>query len=84
VTADSWGRLNELERFADARGISLLELALGGLLSFPGVGVLFVGATTPEQVAANARAVRWVPSAEDVAELLATGGRRTGGASDQP
>jgi aryl-alcohol dehydrogenase-like predicted oxidoreductase len=84
VTPETWRRLGELERFADVRDISLLELALGGLLSFPAVSVVFVGATTPEQVAANARAVRWVPSTDDVAELLATGGWRTAGPSDQP
>lgn len=84
VSPETWERLGELERFADARGISLLELALGGLLSLPGVGVLFVGATTPQQVMANARAVQWVPSAEDIAELTATGGWTTGRASDRP
>jgi aryl-alcohol dehydrogenase-like predicted oxidoreductase len=84
VTPETWERLGELERFADARGISLLELALGGLLSLPGVGVLFVGATTPQQVAANARAVQWVPSADDTAELMATGGWTTGRVSDRP
>lgn len=84
VTPETWERLGELERFADARGISLLELALGGLLSLPGVGVLFVGATTPQQVAANARAVRWVPSPDDIAELTATGGWTTGRGSDRP
>jgi aryl-alcohol dehydrogenase-like predicted oxidoreductase len=84
VTPEMWERLSELERFADARGISLLELALGGLLSLPGVGVLFVGATTAEQVAANARAACWVPSADDIAELTATGGWTNGGASYQP
>jgi aryl-alcohol dehydrogenase-like predicted oxidoreductase len=84
VTPEMWERLAELERFADARGISLLELALGGLLSLPGVGVLFVGATTPEQVAANARAARWAPSAADIAELTATGGWTNRGASLQP
>jgi aryl-alcohol dehydrogenase-like predicted oxidoreductase len=84
VSPETWGRLSELERFADARGISLLELALGGLLSLPGVGVLFVGATTPQQVTANARAIKWVPSADDIAELRATGGWTTGRASDRP
>jgi aryl-alcohol dehydrogenase-like predicted oxidoreductase len=84
VTPEQWGLLGELERFADARGISLLELALGGLLSMPGVGMLFVGATTPQQVAANADAVRWVPSADDVAELTNTGGWTNGRVSDLP
>ena len=84
VLPATWRRIHELERFADTRGIALLELALGGLMSLRGVGVVFVGATTPEQVAANARAVRWVPSAEDVAELLETGGWQTAGPSDLP
>jgi hypothetical protein len=35
-------------------------------------------------VAANARAVQWAPSAEDVAELMATGGWTTGRVSDRP
>jgi aryl-alcohol dehydrogenase-like predicted oxidoreductase len=73
VTPETWDRLSELEQVADAQGVSLLELSLGGLLAFPGVGALFVGATTPEQVIANARAVLWVPSADDLAALKATG-----------
>jgi aryl-alcohol dehydrogenase-like predicted oxidoreductase len=84
VTPEMWQRLTELERFADARGISLLELALGGLLTLPGVGMVFVGATTPHQVAANAQAVRWIPSPDDIAELTATGGWTTGRNLDQP
>ena len=84
VTPEQWELLSELERFADARGISLLELALGGLLSMPGVGMLFVGATTPQQVGANADAVRWVPSADDVAELTNTGDWTNGRVSDLP
>jgi aryl-alcohol dehydrogenase-like predicted oxidoreductase len=84
VTPEMWQRLTELERFADARGVSLLEVALGGLLTLPGVGMLFVGATTANQVVANAQAVRWVPSAEDMAELAATGGWKTGRTLDQP
>ena len=84
VTPEQWELLSELERFADARGISLLELALGGLLSMPGVRMLFVGATTPQQVAANADAVRCVPSADYVAELTNTGDWTNGRVSDQP
>jgi aryl-alcohol dehydrogenase-like predicted oxidoreductase len=73
VTPEMWDRIGELERFADALGVSLLELSLGGLLAFPGVGMVFVGATTPAQVIANASAVSWIPTAGDLAELRATG-----------
>ena len=81
VTPETWERLGELERVADALGVSLLELSLGGLLSMPGVSALFVGATTPAQVIANARAVRWVPSPEDMASLEDVTGRSQGESS---
>ena len=45
-----------LEAFAVARGFSLLELAISGLASMPGVASVISGATSPEQVRANAAA----------------------------
>jgi aryl-alcohol dehydrogenase-like predicted oxidoreductase len=47
-------RVETLEEFATAHGMSLLELAIGGLASVPGVASVIAGATSPEQVAANA------------------------------
>ena len=35
----------------------------------PAVASVIAGATGPEQIAANVGAVRWRPSAEDLAEL---------------
>jgi len=35
----------------------------------PAVASVIAGASTPEQVRANAAAVAWKPSAEDLAEL---------------
>jgi aryl-alcohol dehydrogenase-like predicted oxidoreductase len=58
-----------LERYADARGISLVDVAIGGLLARGVVASVIAGATRPEQVHANAAAGRWQPSDEDLAEL---------------
>ena len=49
-------RVEALEAFAVARGFSLLELAIGGLASMHGVASVISGATSPEQVRANAAA----------------------------
>jgi aryl-alcohol dehydrogenase-like predicted oxidoreductase len=62
-------RVERLEAFAAERGATLLEVAIGGLAAVPGVASVIAGATKPEQVRANAAAVGWVPSAEDLAAL---------------
>jgi aryl-alcohol dehydrogenase-like predicted oxidoreductase len=71
LTDDAFDRVEALERFAEERGISLLEVAIGGLLAQPAVSSVIAGATKPEQVRANVAAGRWEPSAEDVASLRA-------------
>jgi aryl-alcohol dehydrogenase-like predicted oxidoreductase len=58
-----------LEAFAREREVSLLEVAIGGLAAQPKVISVIAGATSPEQVRANARAGLWRPSAADLAEL---------------
>ena len=58
-----------LQAFADERGLSLLEVAIGGLASRPAVASVIAGATRPEQVKANAAAGAWVPSDDDKAAL---------------
>jgi aryl-alcohol dehydrogenase-like predicted oxidoreductase len=64
-------RVDALQRFADERGVSLLEVAIGGLLAMPAVTSVIAGATRPEQVRANVAAGGWEPSPEDVAALRA-------------
>jgi aryl-alcohol dehydrogenase-like predicted oxidoreductase len=71
IPAERWDRVEALQRFADVRGISLLEVAIGGLLAMPAVTSVIAGATTPEQVRANVAAGAWEPGAEDVEELRA-------------
>ena len=55
-----------LEEVAGERGRTLLELAVGGLASIPGIASVIAGATSPEQVRANAAAGSWHASASDL------------------
>ena len=71
IPAEQWDRVEALQRYADERGASLLEVAIGGLLAMPAVTSVIAGATRPEQVRANVAAGSWEPSAEDVEELRA-------------
>jgi aryl-alcohol dehydrogenase-like predicted oxidoreductase len=64
-----WDRIEALQKFADDRDISLLQVALGGLAAQPAVISVIAGVTTPEQVAANAEAGAWTPTADELAEL---------------
>ena len=66
-----WELIGRLEQYAKERSISMLDVAIGGLAAQPTVGSVIAGATTPEQVRANVAAGAWVPSASDLAELLA-------------
>jgi aryl-alcohol dehydrogenase-like predicted oxidoreductase len=65
----TFDRLERLERFAEERGHTLLELAVAALASTPGVPSVIAGATTPDQARANAAAGGWEPSDEDFAVL---------------
>jgi aryl-alcohol dehydrogenase-like predicted oxidoreductase len=71
-----WDLIEALEAFAEKRGISLLDVAIGGLASRPAVASVIAGATSAEQVRANVAAGAWVPDAGDAAELeeILTGG----------
>ncbi len=68
-TAETFDRIEALERFAEERGVQLLDVAIGGLAAQPAVTSVIAGATKPEQVHANAKAGEWEPSADDLAAL---------------
>jgi aryl-alcohol dehydrogenase-like predicted oxidoreductase len=70
-TDETYDRLEALEAFARERGVTLLDVAIGGLLAQPAVASVIAGATKPEQVRSNAAAGDWQPSAEDLAALNA-------------
>lgn len=69
-----WERIEALEAFSAERGLSMLQVAIGGLAAQPAVTSVIAGATRPEQVVANAEAAAWQPSADDL-EALADIGR---------
>jgi aryl-alcohol dehydrogenase-like predicted oxidoreductase len=70
VAADAdFDVVERLERFAEERGLTLLEVAIGGLAAQPTVASVIAGATKPEQVRANALAGRWKPAADALAAL---------------
>jgi aryl-alcohol dehydrogenase-like predicted oxidoreductase len=58
-----------LQRYADERGLSLITVAIGALLTREPVASVIAGATKPEQVRANAAAAQWRPTAEDLEAL---------------
>ena len=68
-TEETFDRLEALERFAEERGISLLDVAIGGLLGRSVISSVIAGATKPDQVRANVAAGRWEPTPEDMAAL---------------
>ena len=55
-----------LERVGAERGRGILELEVGGLASIPGIASVIAGATSPEQVRANAAAGAWHASDADL------------------
>ena len=69
ISDDEHDRIEALERFAGERGLSLLDVAIGGLAAQPAVASVIAGATSAEQVRANVAASGWQPSAADLAAL---------------
>ena len=63
-----WDALERFQQFCDDRDITMLEAAFGWLLSRPALSSVIAGATSAEQVRANAAAASaWTPSAADLA-----------------
>jgi aryl-alcohol dehydrogenase-like predicted oxidoreductase len=65
----NWPVIEQLEAFAEARGKSLLELAFSWLAARPCVSSIIAGATRPEQLEANVRAVGWTLTDEEMREV---------------
>ncbi|CAN5544942.1 aldo/keto reductase [soil metagenome] len=58
-----------LQAFAEERGITVLDVAIGGLAAQRSVGSVIAGATSVEQVTANVAAASWQPTPEDLVAL---------------
>ncbi|MGX6601544.1 aldo/keto reductase [Micromonosporaceae bacterium Da 78-11] len=64
-----WDTIEALTAFGAERGHSLLDVAIAGLAARPAVASVIAGATSAEQVQANAAAGAWQLGVEDVAAL---------------
>lgn len=69
LTDENWSVTERLEKFCAERDRTLLELAFGWLLAQPTVSSVIAGATKPEQLELNVRAVNWAVTADDRAEI---------------
>jgi len=69
LTEDNWAKAERLADFCEKRGHSLLELAFSWLAARPTVASVIAGATRPEQIEANIRAVGWTLTPEEIAEV---------------
>ncbi len=71
ATDENFDRVDALAAIADERGHTLLELAVAWLAAQDGVASVITGATSAEQVRANARAAAWQLTADDLAAVAA-------------
>jgi aryl-alcohol dehydrogenase-like predicted oxidoreductase len=71
LTDENFDLVEGVEKFAGERGLTMVQVALGWLLSQEAVPAVTAGATSPEQVRANARAAEWEPTSEDMDALKA-------------
>jgi aryl-alcohol dehydrogenase-like predicted oxidoreductase len=69
ITEDKLAKVEDLAEWAQQHGRSLLEVSVGGLAALPGCTSVIAGATSAEQVRANAAAGEWVPTAGELAEI---------------
>jgi len=66
---DNFTYVEKLQAWAEARGHTLLELAVAWLAAQSGVASVIAGATKPEQVEANAAAAAWSLTPAELAEV---------------
>jgi len=69
ITEHKLDLVEALIAWAQQRGVTVLDVAIGGLAAEPGCTSVIAGAMSPEQVKANAAAGSWVPSADELADL---------------
>ncbi|MGE3075422.1 MAG: aldo/keto reductase [Dehalococcoidia bacterium] len=76
LTDKNYEMLGKLEAFAESRGKSMVDLAIGWLASLPHVGSVIAGATKPEQVTQNVASGAWRLTADELAEVDAISKQR--------
>lgn len=68
-TEENLAKVEKLTAFAEQSGRTVLELAFSWLAAQPTVASVIAGATSPEQVKANAAAANWKLTEADLAEI---------------
>jgi aryl-alcohol dehydrogenase-like predicted oxidoreductase len=69
ITEEKLDRVEALAEWAGTQGVTLLDVAVGGLAALPGCTSVIAGATSAEQVKMNAAAGNWIPSAAQLADI---------------
>jgi aryl-alcohol dehydrogenase-like predicted oxidoreductase len=69
MTDANWQIVGALETFAAAQGHSLLEVAFGWLAARPQMSSIIAGATKPEQVEQNVKAVACKLTPDEIAQI---------------
>jgi aryl-alcohol dehydrogenase-like predicted oxidoreductase len=69
VTEEKLDKVEALADWAQQHGRSLLDVAIGALAALPGCSSVIAGATSAEQVRANAAAADWIPDPDDLTEI---------------
>lgn len=75
LAAAPWDRIEALRTVAEKAGVTMLDVAIGGLAAQPTVSSVIAGATTPDQVRANAAAGAWEPDEDALAAIDAAAPR---------
>ena len=69
ITDQKLDKVEALIGWANEHSLTILDVAIGGLAAQPGCSSVIAGATSADQVKANAEAATWLPSAEELTDL---------------
>ncbi len=69
ITEEKLDKVEGLAEWAEQRGHSVLQVAIGALAALPGCTSVIAGATSAAQVRANAAAGEWEPTPAELAEI---------------
>jgi aryl-alcohol dehydrogenase-like predicted oxidoreductase len=69
ITDEKVERVEALIAWAGTQGVTVLDVAIGGLAALPGCASVIAGAMSGDQVKANAEAGNWIPSADQLADI---------------
>ena len=70
VTPEALDRVETIATWAEKHGRTVLEVGIAGLAALPGCSSVIAGATSADQVKANAAAAEWEPDPAELAEVV--------------